>query len=87
MITYWEVASLDKAPIVAYLTYKGRLTVFQREQVKAYLPYVERLPYTLPMLERRASYGGSLPVGFSGQIAVIEGDAVTGGELKQKPAA
>ena len=61
MLTYWEIAPQDKAPIVAYLCFKSRLSVFQREQVKSYLPHVERLPYTAPMLERRAANGRSLP--------------------------
>jgi len=61
MITYWEDAPKAKSPVIAYLCYKSRLSVFQREQVKSYLPHVERLPYTASMLEIRASRGASLP--------------------------
>lgn len=58
---YWEKAADNQAPVAAYLCFSGRLTVFQKEQVKSYLPTVERLPYTAPMLERRAECGRDVP--------------------------
>lgn len=64
MLTYWEIAPKDKAPIVAYSCFKARLSVFQREQVKSYLNHVERLPYTAAMLARRLERGADVPAWF-----------------------
>lgn len=75
MITYWEDAPKDKYPIVAYLCYKSRLSVFQREKVIGYLPHVEKLPYTASMLKNRALRGATLPAWYVvAQLAVIDGD-------------
>lgn len=58
---YWEKAPEAKAPIAAYLCFSGRLTVFEKEKVKSYMPTVEKLPYTPQMLTRRQENGRDVP--------------------------
>ena len=69
MLTYWEDAPKDKAPIVAYSCYKSRIAVYQRDKLVSYLPHVEKLPYTEIMLTRRLERGADVPSWFTQEKA------------------
>ena len=72
---YWEKAAPTNAPVAYYLCYTGRLTVFQKEQVKSYLPTVERLPYTENALVNRFERGADVPEQWKAQIFELKGAA------------
>lgn len=68
---YWEAAPPTKAPIMWYLVYSGRISVFQKEKVIAHLPTLERLPFTHTALVNRYARGADVPPQWKAQVFEI----------------